>query len=239
MKVVVYSILALCLFSCAGIQPRYYEVAPGDNLAKIAARYQVPADQIEKHNHDQLEDGLKPGLKLYIPFETDPHWNAPEQAMADEGASARGVASDAPAYDVAPADFGWPVSGSITSGFGRRALRGHAARAHEGIDIAARRGTPVKASRSGHVIYASNKISGYGNMIIVKHADNYSTVYAHLSKFNVKKGQFVARGQKLGAVGKTGRAYGYHLHFEIRRDRDPVNPLLYLQGQYATNILNR
>jgi murein DD-endopeptidase MepM/ murein hydrolase activator NlpD len=232
--------VVLCLFSCSGIQSRYYEVAPGDSLAKIAAQYQVPADQIEKHNHDVLSDGLKPGVKLYIPFESDPRWDAPAAPeMAGEDTAGRGLASEAPAYDVAPADFGWPVSGSITSGFGRRALHGRAARAHEGIDIAARRGTPVRASRSGHVIYASNKISGYGNMVIVKHADNYSTVYAHLSKFNVKKGQFVTRGQKLGAVGKTGRAYGYHLHFEIRRDRDPVNPLLYLQGQYATNILNR
>lgn len=236
MRVVVYTSLLLGVFACAGIQPRYHEVAAGETLGKIATTYQVPVEQIEKHN-PQLAEGLKPGAKLYIPFEANPTWNEPTEA---DSAQVREVAAAEPAYDVAPADFAWPVSGTITSGFGHRHLRHRrASREHEGIDIGARRGMPVHASRSGHVIYAGNRISGYGNMIIVKHADNYSTVYAHLSRLSVKKGQFVTRGQRIGAVGKTGRAYGYHLHFEIRRDRDPVNPLLYLQGQYATNTLNR
>ena len=73
--------------------------------------------------------------------------------------------------------------------------------AERAIDIPAPTGTPVHASRSGHVIYAGNQIRGYGNMVIVRHPDSFSTVYAHLSKIDVKKGQFVSRGQTVGKVG--------------------------------------
>ncbi len=91
---------------------------------------------------------------------------------------------------------------------------------HEGIDIVARKGTPIKAARAGHVIYASNQISGYGNLVIVRHTGTDATVYAHLSSFSVKRGQFVSKGALLGRVGMTGHATSPHLHFEIRtRDR--------------------
>ncbi|MBE7412706.1 MAG: LysM peptidoglycan-binding domain-containing M23 family metallopeptidase [Leptospiraceae bacterium] len=87
---------------------------------------------------------------------------------------------------------------------------------HGGIDIAAEKGTDVYASADGEIII-SNKQNGYGNLVIIKHALGFETRYGHLSKFFVKKGQKVKRGDKIGEVGNTGRATGNHLHFEVRR----------------------
>ena len=87
---------------------------------------------------------------------------------------------------------------------------------HGGLDIAAEKGTDVFASLDGEVILSENS-GGYGNLIVIKHALGYETRYGHLSKFFVKKGQKVKRGDKIGEVGNTGRATGNHLHFEVRR----------------------
>jgi murein DD-endopeptidase MepM/ murein hydrolase activator NlpD len=119
-------------------------------------------------------------------------------------------------------DFGWPIDGHLSSRFGWR--RG---RAHEGIDIAARPGTPVRAAEAGRVIH-SGWLGGYGRVVIVKHTGRYSTVYAHNRTINVKNGAFVEKGQVLAEVGSSGNASGPHLHFEIRRDRKPEDPLRHL-----------
>jgi murein DD-endopeptidase MepM/ murein hydrolase activator NlpD len=223
--------LLFLLSSCAGMQARFHEVESGESLASIATQYQVPQPQIVKYNSERLKSGLKPGLKLYIPHSTG-GVNYAKVAVEDVEEI---NTNRAPSNDALGVSFSWPVQGMVTSVFGKRKNR-----MHEGIDIGASIGTPVKAARSGHVIYAANRIPGYGSMVIVRHPGPFATVYAHLSKISVKKGQFLARGQVLGKVGRTGRAHGPHLHFEIRNQRVPVDPLLYLQGQYAANkIRNR
>lgn len=214
-------ILSLSLVSCAGVQSRYHEVEGNQSWSEIAAQYGVPVESLKEHNADRVGKAPRQGEKIYIPFEESPNWDAEDSGE-----------KRAPASVETQAHFTWPVTGYVSSGFGRRKGRDH-----EGIDIPARRGTPVKAARSGHVIYAGNRIKGYGNLVIIRHADKYSTVYAHLSKMRVKRGQFVSRGQRIGDVGRTGRASNNHLHFEIRREQLAVNPLLYLQAQYATNTL--
>jgi murein DD-endopeptidase MepM/ murein hydrolase activator NlpD len=217
---------------CSGIRPRYHTVLSGDTLVSLSKAYEVPVNALRDKNASLLARGLKPGVKLYIPFESNPLWNDP-----DAGASDRAPAGEngAPlAYDLEQAHFSWPVAGQISSYFGTRKRHGRR-RQHEGIDIAAGKGTPVSSARSGHVIYADSKLSGYGKMVIVRHADAFTTVYAHLSEFSVKKGQFVSRGQLVGKVGKTGRARGLHLHFEVRNDKTAVDPLLYLEKRIASN----
>lgn len=105
-------------------------------------------------------------------------------------------------------------------------------RMHEGIDLFAQAGTPVLAARSGKVIAATGN-NGMGNYVIIRHADNIATIYGHLSRIYVGKGQFVRQGQIIGAVGKTGNA-NYrdiqpHLHFEVRKNSFPQDPLDYLE----------
>ena len=119
--------------------------------------------------------------------------------------------------------FIWPVTGTITSKFGKRW-----GRLHSGIDVAAPRNTRVNASAGGKVL-AARRMKGYGWTVILGHKDSTRTLYAHLNRIHVKVGQFVSQGRTIGRVGRTGRATGYHLHFEIRmEDGTPHNPISFL-----------
>jgi murein DD-endopeptidase MepM/ murein hydrolase activator NlpD len=120
-------------------------------------------------------------------------------------------------------EFIWPVKGPVTSWFGARK-----GRPHDGIDIAAPKGTPVRAAERGKVIYSDNGIAGYGNLIIIQHEGGFHTVYGHNSRNRVDVDEVVNKAQTIAEVGKTGRASGYHLHFEIRKNERAVDPMKYL-----------
>lgn len=128
---------------------------------------------------------------------------------------------------TASVHFDWPVD---TAQMSRGFLLGK--RWHYGVDLAAKKGTPILAAESGVVVYVGRGFSGYGKLIVIEHNENWATLYAHLNAFNVKEGAKVKRGQKIGEMGRTGRASGVHLHFEIRYNRQPVNPLMYLPEGY-------
>ena len=115
-----------------------------------------------------------------------------------------------------------PVSGTLTSRFGRRSSGTHA-----GLDIAAKTGTPIVAADGGTVIFSGTK-GTLGKMVVIKHDEDVMTYYAHCSKLYVKAGQTVSRGQKIAAVGSTGRSTGPHLHLEIRINGVAYNPQHYL-----------
>jgi murein DD-endopeptidase MepM/ murein hydrolase activator NlpD len=120
----------------------------------------------------------------------------------------------------------WPLSGTMTSRFGWRSLRGN--RYHTGIDLAAPKGTRVYAALSGRVEFAGWNRQGYGNLIIIRGWDNRRYYYGHNSRLQVKKGQWVRQGQVISRVGSTGFSTGPHLHFEIRVGNRARNPLAYL-----------
>jgi len=133
-------------------------------------------------------------------------------------------------YGSAPSGkFAWPVAGRLISGFGMRyhPILGYN-RFHSGIDLAAGYGTLVKAADGGQVVQAGY-FGGYGYSIMLYHGGGFATWYAHLSSINVAMGQMVQRGQVIGLVGSTGLATGPHLHFEVRINGAPQNPLAYLQ----------
>jgi murein DD-endopeptidase MepM/ murein hydrolase activator NlpD len=138
-------------------------------------------------------------------------------------AQASSVSYSAPG-DTTPsaAGFIWPVNGPVTSGFGMRW-----GRMHEGIDIAAGSGTPIRAAAAGRVVYAG-WMSGYGNLVAIDHGGGVSTAYGHQSSIAVGNGQIVSQGQTIGDVGCTGHCFGPHLHFEVRINGSPVDPLGYL-----------
>jgi murein DD-endopeptidase MepM/ murein hydrolase activator NlpD len=117
----------------------------------------------------------------------------------------------------------WPRPGNITSPFGMR--RG---RLHAGIDIKGNKGDPIFAAADGQVLISRSK-KAYGKVIVVGHAHDNQTLYAHLNAYAVREGQYVSRGDLVGYVGRTGRATGYHLHFETRvRGGIPQNPMKFL-----------
>lgn len=124
-----------------------------------------------------------------------------------------------------------PVEGTITSNYGMRThpIKG-GRRQHQGIDIAAAKGTPISSVLPGKVIFAGEQ-RGYGNIVYVDHGNGTVTRYAHMSAISVKKGQAVSKGTKLGEVGSTGNSTGNHLHFEVRVNGKSVDPRPYLEGQ--------
>ena len=121
-------------------------------------------------------------------------------------------------------DFIWPIEGKIVDVF-----EGSEDKRHQGIDISSTLGTPIKASYAGKVIYSNNTIKGYGNLIILRNSEEFVTVYAHNQENLIEEGMWVDKGQIIGKVGKTGRATGPHLHFEIRKNNKAVDPLLFLK----------
>jgi murein DD-endopeptidase MepM/ murein hydrolase activator NlpD len=129
---------------------------------------------------------------------------------------------------VSPRGMIWPASGPVTSGFGWRTHPIFGTRRfHAGIDIGAPMGAPVVAAATGRVVYAGTQ-SGYGRHVIVDHGGGIATLYAHLSSISAGQGAVVARGAPVGRVGCTGYCTGPHLHFEVRVNGDPVNPLGWL-----------
>ena len=123
---------------------------------------------------------------------------------------------------------GWPVKGWITSGFGiRKSPFTGKPKMHEGLDIAARTGTPVTACADG-IVSRAETVAGYGKLVVIDHGYGYKTYYAHNSKIFVKVGQRVKRGEKISAVGNTGSSTGSHCHYEVRRNGIPVNPRKFL-----------
>jgi len=123
----------------------------------------------------------------------------------------------------------WPVLGKLESGFGgrRNPFGGSGYEFHSGQDIEAPPGTPVVAGASGTVAFVGWQ-NGYGQLVVVDHGGGLSTRYGHLSHIDVELGQTVKRGEFVGRVGSTGRSTGPHLHYEVRINDEPVNPLQYL-----------
>ena len=125
----------------------------------------------------------------------------------------------------------WPTSGTVNSEFGMRQHPQFNTRIkHTGIDIAAPIGTPVISVAAGEVLFAG-WLRGYGQVIIIDHGGNLTTVYAHLSRMDVRENQSVSAGQAIGGVGSTGISTGSHLHFEVRINGDARNPRDYLRAR--------
>ena len=128
--------------------------------------------------------------------------------------------------------FPWPVRGRVVAGYGAEAGGAH----NDGINIAAARGTPIKAIEGGVVAYAGNELRGYGNLVLVKHPDGLISAYAHCDELLVKKGEKIAPGQVIGRVGATGGVSEPQLHFELRRGKHPIDPREFLgPGPSADN----
>jgi murein DD-endopeptidase MepM/ murein hydrolase activator NlpD len=123
-----------------------------------------------------------------------------------------------------PFQFDWPLDQARLS----RGFMIGGKKSHWGLDLANKKGTNILAAERGVVIYTGKGFHGYGNLVVIEHGDEWATLYAHLSEIDVKEGDTVTRGQEIGKMGRTGHATGSHLHFEMRHNRQPVNPMAYL-----------
>jgi murein DD-endopeptidase MepM/ murein hydrolase activator NlpD len=191
----------------------WYVVAEGETLDLIAGRAGVPPEDILELNGLESAALVKPGTLLFVMTAT-----APEGATPDTAAGAAIVIDRGPA----PA-LRWPLTTIrilVGSPFG-----GRWGKPHEGIDLPAPVGTPVFAAADGRVVYAGAAIRGYGNLIVLKHAGDLLTAYAHNSVLLVSQGQSVRAGDRIALVGQSGHATGPHLHFEVRSGQIPRDPM--------------
>jgi murein DD-endopeptidase MepM/ murein hydrolase activator NlpD len=124
---------------------------------------------------------------------------------------------------------GMPVDGYVTDGFGMRhnPFSGEGRETHEGLDIAADFGTPVHTTADGIVVHAA-PYAGYGNLVIIYHSNGITTRYGHLSRITVAQGQQLKRGEQIGLAGSTGRSTGVHVHYEVRQNNQPLDPMRYI-----------
>ena len=131
---------------------------------------------------------------------------------------------------LATIPVGWPTEGYLTDGFGyrRNPFGGGGGESHEGQDIAAAWGTPVRSTADGLVVYAASR-AGYGNIVVVFHGNGITTRYGHMSQITVEPGQRIRRGDEIGKVGSTGRSTGPHCHYEVRQNDVPLDPSKFMQ----------
>jgi len=214
---VVVGIVAVAA-ACGGPAGVRHRVAPGETLYRIGQAYGVSHQELARANHLRDADRIEVGQVLIIPHAAR---QVPVALVTPERATeARPAPPEVPAGSAA---FRWPVTaGVVSSGFGPRG-----ATHHDGIDISVPEGSPVYAARAGRVLY-SDHLRGYGNLIILEHADGYATVYAHNRDNRVAAGAAVRQGDVIGVVGRSGKTSGPNLHFEIRKDNVARNPLFYL-----------
>jgi len=226
-------------------------VAAGETLHSIARLYGKPVLVIAKANNIAPDSRVKIGDRIVIPDVKSASASPPGQpahaevpaapapqnlAVAESPHSAR-LASPATADEEQSAvktaepagkldSFRWPVRGRVIAGFGPKpnGLQ------NDGINLAVPEGTPIKAAEDGVVAYAGNELKGYGNLVLLRHANGFVTAYAHASEILVKKGDAVKRGQTIAKSGQSGSVTSPQLHFEIRKGSTPVDPAQYLNG---------
>lgn len=142
-----------------------------------------------------------------------------------EPATTETAASGAEAAGAVPS-FRWPVHGRVIAGFGAKANGAQ----NDGINLAVPEGTPIKAAEDGVVAYAGNELKGYGNLVLIRHANGFVSAYANAKELLVKRGDNIKRGQVIANAGQTGNVTSPQLHFEIRKGSTPVDPTKYLSG---------
>ena len=216
-----------------------YQVRTGDTLYTIAKRYGTDYRTLARRNHIHYPYNIYTGQHLYlrgiaprssyIPLPKKHKKTTRRRHVRGKIIPRHGVRKSRRHKSTIKVKHGhvihlrWPVRGKVIKRFGIR----HG-RPHDGIDIGAPEGTPVRAAAAGDVVYSSHRLMGYGNLIIIRHSRDMFTAYAHNQINLVHRGDHVKRGNIIARVGHTGRASDPNLHFEVRRGPTPVNPLVYL-----------
>jgi murein DD-endopeptidase MepM/ murein hydrolase activator NlpD len=186
---------------------------PHHAAAKDSAKTYVYDENAAQHSAGSQSDAAPRSAPSHAPVTSQPL-----------GPISQGARADAPV-------FAWPVSGHVISDFGSTANGGR----NDGINIATTMDAPIHASASGTVTYAGDELKNYGNLVLIKHADGFTTAYAHADRLVVSRGDTVTKGQVIGYAGHTGDVATPQLHFEIREQTTPVNPRTYLASTTASN----
>lgn len=217
-------------------RPAIYMVQRGDTLYEISKRVGIDYRVLARRNHIPPPYTIYTGQRLYLSAQAPSPSYMPVATAARVGDAGQRISRAPAGKKAAQATKGkkaaaetrsvrlhWPLEGKVIDNFGR-----HGSRLNDGIDIEAVEGAPVHAAAEGDVVYADQRLSGYGKLIIIRHRRDLFTAYAHNQRNLVRKGVHVHRGDIIARVGKSGRARTPRLHFEVRRGPTPVDPLAYL-----------
>lgn len=195
-------------------------VRAGDTLYSISRASGASVEQLIRANRLSAPYSLTIGQSLKVPGGGVFGGARNREAAADVGDLARNVSYTTPAAEP-DRMFDWPVQGALIGSFGLSS----AGKRNDGVNIAAPAGTPVRAAADGEVVYRGSELAGYGNLLLIKHADGFVTAYAHNDAMLVKKGDRVRKGQVISKVGQSGSAKEPQLHFEIRQNLKAVDPV--------------
>lgn len=212
---------------------RFHVVQRGETVYSISRLYSVDMASLTSLNRIPQPYTIKVGEKLQIPSRgavrtaSEPAARTPlarpvpgATQTASHTSTVTVPKSPLPQPPAATGSFVWPVEGKILSTYGPKANGLH----NDGINIAAEVGQPVKASQSGVVAYAGNELKGYGNLLLVRHENDWITAYAHNSKLLVKRGDQVVRGQTISLAGNSGSVVTPQVHFEVRKGAKALDP---------------
>jgi murein DD-endopeptidase MepM/ murein hydrolase activator NlpD len=199
--------------------------APGPGKPETALKPpKAAAAPAQKPTSAQAAAEAKPATKLAAKS-TEPVATARIASSVADAAADASKDTAASTTGAVPT-FRWPVRGRVIAGYGAKTN----GQQNDGINLAVPEGTSVKAAEDGIVAYSGNELKGYGNLLLVRHANGYVTAYAHASELKVKRGETVKRGQIIALAGQTGTVNSPQLHFEIRKGSTPVDPMQYLSG---------
>lgn len=193
-----------------------HTIKKGDTLYSISRRYNVDRSSLYRLNNLRINQKIYVGNSLIIPAEN--------KKLKQKTKKKHKQVEKKKSVKQTKLSFLWPTKGEIILSFGRIKSGFH----NDGINIKSQENNPVIASETGEIIYTGNEIPGYGNLILIKHKNNWVTAYSHLKKIIYKKGQVVRRGQKIGIVGTSGNVNEPQLHFEIRKGKKALNPSKFL-----------
>lgn len=194
----------------------YHTVQKKENLWRICKTYNASLQDVAELNNIKDTAQIKVGDRIFIP--------GAKKVLSVSATDTDKDKTPPPRIIQSTGMFIWPVSGKVIEEYGI-----YGGLKHDGINIEAPAGTPVKAAHDGTVVFSAH-IEGYGNTIIIQHKDKYATVYGNNQVNLVKQGQTVSKGQKIAEVGTSGKnSNQYYLHFQIRCENQPRNPLFYLQ----------
>jgi len=194
---------------------RVHVVAKGDTGYSISRRYGVDVSALMRVNRIRPPYGLRIGKKLKLPLQT-------RKSVLVSNNSGR--LPTPPPPPRSGAGFAWPTYGKVISSYGPKAGGLH----NDGINIRASQGTPVRASDSGTVVYVGNELTGFGNLILIRHAGGWVSAYGHNRELMVSRGQKVSRGETVAKVGASGSVSSPQVHFELRKGSRAVDPQKYL-----------
>ena len=195
---------------------RTHVVAKGDTGYSISRRYGVDVSALMKINRIGRPYRLKIGQSLKLPLQT-------RQPVVVASRSS-GRAPTPPPPPRSGAGFAWPAYGKVISAYGPKSGGLH----NDGINIRVSQGAPVRASDSGTVVYVGNELTGFGNLILIRHAGGWVSAYGHNRELLVARGQKVSRGQTVAKAGATGSVSSPQVHFELRKGSRAVDPQKYL-----------